>query len=234
MIHWKDIKVSTENNGFIHEGKSLFNKQFEEVLKFHSPGLAPVKDVSGWYHIGVKGNALYDNRYERTFGYYFNRASVIKGDSSFHIDEKGKRMYDENYNWTGNFQENLCSVRNSKNEYFHIDLRGKKVYKETYRYAGDFKDGIACVRLQDGFYKHISINGNFINDIEFLDLGVFHKNYATAKDENGWFHINKQGKELYAQRYQLIEPFYNGFAVVDTFQHTKEIINEKGKIIVTL
>jgi hypothetical protein len=26
----------------------------------------------------------------------------------------------------------------------------------------------------------------------------------------------------------MIEPFYNGFAVVDTFEKTKQIINEDG------
>jgi hypothetical protein len=59
-------------------------------------------------------------------------------------------------------------------------------------------------------------------------LGVFHKNYATAKDKNGWFHINKNGNELYKERYLMIEPFYNGFSLVETFKSKKQIIDEKG------
>jgi hypothetical protein len=65
-------------------------------------------------------------------------------------------------------------------------------------------------------------------------LGVFHKNYATAKDKNGWFHIDRQGNEVYKNRYQTIEPFYNGFALVKTFENEKIIIDEKGQKILTV
>lgn len=233
-MNWRDIKVSEENNSFTNNGKLLFNKKFEEVLKFHSPGIAPVKDKSGWYHINVNGIEINKERYDRTFGFYFNRASVTIKDLWFHIDTKGERIYDENYAWTGNYQENLCSVRDFNNQYFHIDLEGNTVYKAKYRFVGDFKDGFACVRQLNGFYKHIDKYGDFINDKEFLDLGVFHKNHAIAKDKEGWHHIDKKGIELYEERYALIEPFYNGFAVVDTFDDLKHIINEKGEILIRL
>ncbi|WP_375561717.1 WG repeat-containing protein [Bernardetia sp. OM2101] len=47
-------------------------------------------------------------------------------------------------------------------------------------------------------------------------MTTFHKNFATAKDAKGWFHINKNGNEIYSERYLEIEPFYNGFALVTT------------------
>ena len=62
----------------------------------------------------------------------------------------------------------------------------------------------------------------------FQDLGIFHKNFATAKDEKGWHHIDKQGNELYSERYAAIEPFYNGFALVTCFDSSKIIIDENG------
>jgi hypothetical protein len=65
--------------------------------------------------------------------------------------------------------------------------------------------------------------------LEFLDLGVFHKNFATAKDTGGWHHIDKRGRELYAQRYLAVEPFYNGYALVTQFDNQKVIIDEKGR-----
>jgi hypothetical protein len=63
---------------------------------------------------------------------------------------------------------------------------------------------------------------------EFTDLGVFHKNYATAKDHDGWHHIDKCGNSIYNQRYLAVEPFYNGFALVTAFDNQKIIINESG------
>ena len=233
-MNWKVIKVSDDNTHFLFKGKLIFGKTFIEVLKFHSPGLAPVLDNSGAYHIDISGNELYSNRYSRTFGFYCNRAAVVENERWFHINEKGKRVYSNNYSWVGNYQENLCTVRNLGNQYFHIDLNGNRIYAENYVYAGDYKNGLACVKLQDGLYRHIDNKGRFINDKSFIDLGVFHKNFAPAKDKNGWFHIDRQGNELYNNRYLIIEPFYNGFALVTTFENDKIIINEKGLKILTV
>ena len=52
------------------------------------------------------------------------------------------------------------------------------------------------------------------------------------KDKSGWFHINKDGDEIYKQRYAAIEPFYNGFALVTDFEFNKFIIDEQGVKIV--
>jgi hypothetical protein len=73
-----------------------------------------------------------------------------------------------------------------------------------------------------------------LNNKTFLDLGVFHKNFATAKDKDGWFHIDKSGNELYKKRYSYIEPFYNGFALVTDFEMNKSVINEKGITILLI
>ncbi|MEI8085628.1 MAG: hypothetical protein WCG93_05355 [Paludibacter sp.] len=229
-MNWRDIKVSEDNTHFLFDGKQVFDRQFLEVLKFHSPGLAPVKDESGSYHIDALGNQLYTDRFNRAFGFYFNRAAVVSNDSWFHIDKHGKRTYSNDYSWVGNFQEKLCSVRSLDNLYFHIDLNGNRIYSETYIYCGDFKDGYASVKCLDGFFRHIDCNGKYLNDNAFDDLGVFHKNYATAKDVNGWFHIDKNGNEIYSQRYLAVEPFYNGFSLVTLFDGNKIIIYENGEI----
>ena len=122
-------------------------------------------------------------------------------------------------------------MRDFEGNYYHIDLQGNRAYPQNYRYAGDFKDGYAAVRLEDGYFMHIDKNGEPLNGKKFVDLGVFHKNFATAKDENGRFHIDKGGNPLYSRRFAMIEPFYNGFALVETFENQKLIIDENGKVI---
>ena len=230
-MNWKNIVVAPDNTHFLLDGKLIFDKQFIEVLKFHTPGIAPVKDASGAYHIDASGNELYHYRYSRTFGFYCNRAAVIDGDRWLHINIQGERAYAHTFAWTGNFQEDICIVRNAQNHYFHIDLTGTRIYTDNYIYAGDFKDGIACVKLRNGFYRHIDSTGKFAHDKAFWDLGVFHKNFATAKDQKGWFHIDKNGCQLYSNRYLAVEPFYNGFALVTAFDNAKQIIDEQGFII---
>ncbi|OAV67224.1 hypothetical protein Barb6XT_01559 [Bacteroidales bacterium Barb6XT] len=231
---WQQITVSSDNTHFLFEEKPVFNKQFIEVLKFHAPGLASVKDPTGAYHIDSNGKPLYQERYTRTFGFYCNRAAVIQEQRWFHITEQGERTYPQNYAWTGNYQENLCTVRNFDNYYFHIDLNGNKVYSENYLYCGDFKDGIACVKQSNGLFRHINTGGKFITDREFLDLGVFHKNFATAKDKNGWFHIDKTGNAIYSRRFLTVEPFYNGFALAAQFDEEKIIIDERGNKVLEI
>jgi len=233
-MNWQDIRVSYNSTYFVFDGKPIFDKTFIEVLKFHSPGLAPVIDNSGAYHIDINGNELYANRYSRTFGFYCNRASVVDDNCWFHINEKGDKVYTISYLWTGNYQENICTVRNADNQYFHIDLNGNRIYANNYVYAGDYKEGIACVKSKDGLCRHINDKGKLINEKSFLDLGVFHKNFAVAKDKKGWFHIDRQGNEIYNNRYQAIEPFYNGLALVTTFKNEKIIINEKGLKILSV
>lgn len=231
-MNWQDIKASECSTYFLYQGKQVFEKQFIEVLKFHAPGIAPVKDESGSYHINSAGEALYPERFLRTFGFYCYRAAVVNAQGCFHLTAEGISAYPHTYTWTGNFQENFCPVREGST-YFHIDLNGNRVYKDSYAYCGDFKDGIACVKTASSLFRHIRTNGDFLHGKSFTDLGIYHKNFATAKDEEGWHHIDKNGIEIYRERYQYIEPFYNGFALVTQFDDQKVILDEQGRKVLS-
>lgn len=233
-INYSKIELSEDQTHFLYEGRILFNKYFKQALKFHPPGIAAVSDERGWFHIDINGKQLYNKIYKRVFGYYNSRAAVIENENWFHIDEKGNRVYKDNYSWCGNFQEAKCTVRNNDNLYFHIDLIGNNIYENKYLYAGDYKDNYACVKLLTGLFVHINKKGERINQKEYFDLGVFHKGYATAKDLNGWHHIDLVGNPLYKERYLFVEPFYNGFSLVETFNNKKIIINEKGNKIIEI
>ena len=221
---WKEIQISENNKSFIFNGKRLFDKDFKTVLKFHELGIAPVEDYSGWYHIDLYGQPIYNERYERVFGFYSDRATVVKNGLWFHLNEVGKRVYSNNYK---------CVVRDFDNLYFHIDLDGNRIYKDKYLYTGDFYDGFACAKTSNG-WKHIKLDGTDLNGKYFNDLGVFHKNFATAKDKIGWFHIDKSGNEIYKERYAAIEQFYNGYALITDFSFNKKIINENGVVILEI
>ncbi|TAE73257.1 MAG: methyltransferase [Bacteroidetes bacterium] len=225
---YKDLVLSENNTYFLYQNKNIFDRFFINALKFHDEGLAAVQDEMGWFHINLEGKDLYKNRYKRTFGYYFGASTVIDfNDNAFHLDIKGTKIYAQNYAWCGNFQQKICVVKNFENQYFHIDLKGNKIYPENYLYAGDFYDNYACVMLKENkLFKHIDLNGKDLNGHLFQDLGVFHKGFATAKDAKGWFHIDKKGNEIYKERYLQIEPFYNGCALVTTFENEKKIIND--------
>lgn len=210
-------------------GERIYSNKFDWVLPFHNPGLAPVGDASGSYHIDLKGMPLYAERYQRTFGYYDGLASVVMDDKWFHIDENGKIVFGKDWDWAGNFQSGFCVVRKDS-KMFHINKQGNVLNDSGWTYAGDFRDKISVVRDNDGFYRHINDNGDFAHDMQFQQLGVYHKGFAVAKDEEGWFHIDINGNQIYPFRFQELEPFYNGIAKAVMLDGIEVLIDEKGKI----
>jgi hypothetical protein len=63
---WQDFTVAPDRTHHLIDGSAAYEARFEEVLKFHAPGLAPVRDATGAYHISPTGRAAYTERYLRT------------------------------------------------------------------------------------------------------------------------------------------------------------------------
>ena len=228
---WKEIILSPDRTHHILDGKPLYEKRFISVMKFHELGIAPVFDEEGGYHIDISGRACYLERYSKTFGFYCNRAAVVDEEGWYHILPNGEKLYSHRYRWCGNYQENYCVVCDKDDYYFHIDSQGDPLCKDRYVYAGDFKDHIAVVQRRDGRSSHIYSDGSFVHDVWFLDLDVYHKNFARAKEEKGWCHIDIHGQPIYSMRFKMIEPFYNGYARVEDHYGALLIIDEEGKIV---
>lgn len=231
---WRDYVLSPDETHHLLHGRRVYTQRYIEVQKFHEPGLAPVRNASGAYHITPDGLPAYDDRYVGTFGFYEGKAAVQTGDGWRHILPDGSPLYPQMYAWCGNFQEGRCAVRLFDNSYFHISADGTPVYRERYRYAGDFRDGIAVVQGEDGKHTHIYLSGNLVHRQWFLDLDVFHKGHARACDMNGWHHVNTEGKPLYERRFKNVEPFYNGQARVEGFDGSLSVIDHSGETVLEL
>ena len=118
--------------------------------------------------------------------------------------------------------------------YFHIGEDGTPAYSGRHRYAGDFRDGYAVVQRDDGRHSHIDRSGALLHGRWFLDLDVFHKNFARARDEHGWHHVDIKGQPLYQARYRNVEPFYNGQARVEGADGSLSVIGETGETLLEL
>ena len=225
----KFIKISPCHKFHTVHKQPFYKAKFMYVEKFHEPGLAPVNDKTGAYHINFKGEPVYTERFIKTHGFYCDKAAVEDKLGCYHIDVNGTKVYKQSYEWVGNYQEEVCVVRRS-NKFYHIDLYGKKLYQEEYDYVGDFKDAIAVI-YKNGQATHINQEGSFIHNRWYKQLGIFHKGFATAEDKNGWFHINFSGDPIYNQRYKMVEPFYNGLARVEEFEGKIKQIDINGNTI---
>lgn len=227
---WKTSELAHHGTHHISavEGQALYAQRFSRVEKFHEPGLAPVIDGSGAYHITPDGLPAYEARHIRTFGFYEGCAAVRSSQGWFHILSDGSPLYQERYGWCGNFQENRCAVRLPSGDYFHITGDGSPAYGERYRYCGDFKDGYAVVQREDGRHTHIDPSGNLLHGRWFQNLDAFHKRSARACDSEGWHHVDMTGEHLYGERFSNVEPFYNGQARVQGLDGSLSVINESG------
>ncbi len=212
----------------------MYAQRFDEVLEFHEPGLAPVRQNGKAWHIRPDGTAVYGRRFLRTFGYYEGLAAVCDADGWHHIRPDGTDLYALRYAWCGNFQEGRCAVRDQDGSYFHLGSDGAPTYAGRWRYAGDFREGFAVVQSSDGRSTHIGLDGKLTHHQWFLDLDVFHKGFARARDYEGWTHIDIDGLPAYGRRFAAIEPFYNGQARVERFDGALEVIDESGQRVVEL
>jgi trans-aconitate methyltransferase len=226
-VSWKDLCISPEATHHERDGKPAYAERFDEVLAFHEPGLAPVvREHSSW-HILPDASPAYPHRFQRTFGFYEGLATVTDADGWHHITPTGTRAYTQNYDWCGNFQGGRCTVRDTDG-YHHIRADGAPAYVEQWAYAGDYRDGIAVVQAKDGYSTHIDRDGNLIHGVWLLDLDVYHKGFARARDEGGWMHVKRNGQPIYRRRFAAVEPFYNGQARVECHDGGLEVIDERG------
>ena len=234
-MDWKSYKINVDQRYHLNsQMKPAYKQQFDNVLAFHAPGLAPVSLKKKSWHIHPDGTPAYTHRFDRCFGFYEEKAAVVKDKRWFHILIDGNTAYKQHYKWVGNFQGGYCSVRDDNGHYHHINFAGERLYSENWYYCGDFRESTAVVQDKIGKSTHINHEGTRLHDIWFDDLDVFHKGYARAKFSNGWAHINYQGQAIYPRRFSMIEPFYNGQSRVECFNGAYEVIDEQGNTVTIL
>ena len=225
---------SPDRTHHLIDSKPAYSRRFDEVLAFHPPGLAPVRLGDAAWHIHQDGSDAYARRFARTFGFYEGLASVVSHDGWHHIDVSGGDRHPHRYEWCGNFQGGLCAVRERDGGYLHITRDGGAAYGRRWRYAGDFREGSGVVQGDDGRSTHIRCDGSLLHGCWFVDLDVFHKGLARARDDAGWTHVTAEGIPAYSRRFAAVEPFYNGQARVERLDGGVEIIGEDGGVIVEL
>ena len=86
---WRDAGVSSSGTHNVRGGVPLCAERFDEVLKFHDPGLAAVRCAGKAWHLRMDGAAAYARRFHRAFGFYEGLAAVVARDGSRHVRPDG-------------------------------------------------------------------------------------------------------------------------------------------------
>ena len=82
-MSWQDSYLACSGTHHLIDGEPLYADRYDEVLKFHAPGLAPVRRGGSAWHIRPDGAPAYDRRFRRTFGFYEGMAAV-EGEGGWH------------------------------------------------------------------------------------------------------------------------------------------------------
>lgn len=232
----KNIVISLEETHHLQNGKPLYSNRFDKVQSFHFPlGYAAVISDGRAIFINLEGKSVFERSFKKAFGFYDGIATVLDDSGFFHISEQGKNIHSQRFAWSGNYQEGVCVVEDIESKlFFHIDRKCNPIYAKQYSYVGDYRYGVAVITNIDGLCTHIDIQGQLLHGKYFLELEIYHKGYAVAKDEKGYFHINKSGEAIYNERYKKLEPFYNDRALAIDQYGTRVIIATDGRTVVKI
>lgn len=233
-MDWRALRVAREGTHHLAGGAPAYEERFDEVLKFHEPGLAPVRRGGRAWHVQADGTSAYGRRFVQAFGYYEGRAAVADEEGWRHILPDGSELSEQRHAWCGNFQGGRSVARDADGRYLHLREDGTAAYPARWAYAGDFRDGAAVVKRDDGQATHVDIDGSFVHGRWFQDLDVFHKGHARARDAEGWFHVDSRGEPVHPARFAAVEAFYNGQAFVERHDGSQCVIGHNGAPIVEL
>ena len=233
-MSWDALIPARDGTHHLRGNVPAYEERFDEVLPFHAPGLAPVLRGGQAWHIDDQGRPAYARRFTRVFGFYEGLSAVIGLDGWHHIASNGIDVYSARYAWCGNFQGGRCAVRDLDHRYTHVDREGRPICAARWRYAGDFRERAAVVQADDGRSTHVDETGLPVHGRWFIDLDVFHKGLARARDADGWTHVDRRGEPAYARRFLQVEPFYNGQARVGREDGGLEVIDPTGAALVEL
>lgn len=171
------------------------------------------------------------------------------------LTTKGEVFSDE-YQMIGDYTNNMCLVYNN-GWYGYIDIEGKLAIPLQYNLAFGFKEELALVEMSGDFF-YINKMFNKVIDVEYTyeqaigqskragktnisDAEYFgFSNGLAVFEKNGKYgYINKVGAEVIPARYDMAEPFRNGFACVymksdsATWLYNYSLIGTTGQIFYT-
>lgn len=147
----------------------------------------------------------------------FNRGlSIVRTKSGFGLlDKSGKHIMEPTF---ANIEDCGCGVFaiQQKRGYALVNRNGKRIDKGKVTQIIPFgceNDRIPVRR--GGAYGYIDSKGNTISEFDFVDAQPFFHNVAPSRkvNEQFWRIIDKSGKPINQERFEMLYPFVEGLGV---------------------
>lgn len=138
------------------------------------------------------------------------------------------------YLYVGQFYQGYCKVYLEENRCGIIDREGRVVVPCLYESVEFPSEGRVLV-YRDGLFGYCDLEGNLVIPLQYTEAGSFIEGCAPVLVPTDSLHyactfIDKKGKQLYPPRYQNLQPFTCGHALV-CLHDRWGLINHAGRIV---
>ena len=232
--------------GYINtEGKFVINPMYSQARSFSDDSdIVLVKKNNKCGYINSKGEEVIPCQFEEAYSFSNGLALVGVGGKYGFINEKGKFVINPAYDYAESFVNNKLTVvgklYGANLVYAFISTDGELItdfmLEEAYvsedyviTYDGTYY-GLCDLKLVPLFKTNYQIAGFPINLDSFKNLGdklIPFRNLETYK----YGYLNTAGQIVIEAKYDVIDNFYNGLAMVK-FNNKYGFINKEGKLTV--
>lgn len=200
-------------------GKLIIPIKFDTAEDFQENGLAIVRIGNKAGIIDESGNYVVQPKYSYIDRFKEGRAIAAEEQKYKVIDENGKELF-ENDSYIGEFSNGRAPFtvveQDSLWKYGYINLQGEVVVPPQFLSAESFNKGKALVKLGDKRYAIIDLKGNVLNTFPYEFIGDMNEGMLFFKEKlDGKFGLmDESGNVIVAPKYQTVERFRNGTAIV--------------------
>ncbi|HCC07996.1 MAG TPA: hypothetical protein DEP72_07580 [Clostridiales bacterium] len=178
---------------------------------------------------------IIEPRYTAIGGFNAGFAIVTRDGKKGYINKKGKEIIECKYEDSYNFIAGIATVK-LNGKWGVIDTNGKVVIDFKYDTKIDFAYKDITAVMIDGEIKYIDRKGNILsNDIQTVKNTKYDAMYDANEGmyavqlDGKWGFINEDGKETVKCKYNYVDSFYDGVAVVSG--NGWGAVNKEGKEI---
>ena len=245
------IGVARDNNTWY-----IFNNRGEQTGSFESEtnpdfteGLSTFKRDGRWGYVDTTGKPVITNTYSYAYTFRNGLARVMEGSSYMFIDRSGKKVICC-YSFLDNFFSGWAIAGNKQRygdyyEYNYINQRGDSLLPRNHPYTDiyPFSNGYAILLEKKNSRRSYTVidsagKKNWLGD--FGDVFVFGNdnqlipvsNYDYKISTYRWGYVDLMGRERIPMKYNKAENFRNGYALVETGNGMKGLIDTTGRMII--
>ena len=216
------------------KGESLGEGAYSHAEPFEN-GLARVKIGFSYAMIDTSGNYVLSP----TYGFVGRPHDVIVRarllDDWYIYNHKNGRRIRSKHIITGDFNDGLATYSWIDRSYIiwkgYINALDQEVIKAEFEEAMPFRESRAVVK-HEGVYKIIDKSGSFIGSSYDETRGIYSEGRLAARKNGKWGFVDRDGNWAVNPKYDAVEDFKDGFAMVSKGHRKWGMIDKQGELLV--